>query len=220
MKHIICIDGPSGSGKGTVSNIVAQTLGFRYLDSGAIYRVLGYLVQNKNISLENVDEIVALAATMNVEFCDGMVIYQGDDISAYIRTETAGNQASKIAAIPEVRKALVAFQQQYAKRGLGLVADGRDMGSVIFPNAILKIFLTASAETRAQRRYKQLLEKGENVTLRALVNEIEERDRRDRERSASPLVAAVDAFELDSTSLTIEQVVSQVVELWRKKSNC
>ncbi|MEW8430288.1 MAG: (d)CMP kinase, partial [gamma proteobacterium symbiont of Ctena orbiculata] len=161
---VITVDGPSGSGKGTLAQRIAETLGWHFLDSGAIYRVLGLMVERAGISGENIDKISEMAANMPLAFSQGKVLLAGEDVSDLIRTETIGNQASKVAAIPQVREALLAWQRNYAKAP-GLVADGRDMGTVVFPRAEVKIFLTASAEERAQRRYKQLKEKGLGVNL-------------------------------------------------------
>ena len=207
---IITIDGPSGSGKGTISQRVAKQLGWHFLDSGALYRLLGLAVSRRGIAFEEMDRVAAVVKTMSVQFEEERVLLDGDDVTDTIRTETAGNNASKVAAIPQVRAALLSWQRDYAKEP-GLVADGRDMGSVVFPEAELKVFLTASAEERAKRRYKQLKEKGLDVNVRDLTVEIEERDERDRNRSVAPLVAAEGAFELDSTSLSIEEVLEKVL---------
>lgn len=207
---IITIDGPSGSGKGTIAASVAERLGWRILDSGALYRLLGYSVDQAGISFEDVDKIEKIAKNMQVEFVSDQILLDGRDVGNAIRTETAGNNASKVAAIPAVRAALLGWQQDYAQLP-GLVADGRDMGTVVFPQAAVKIFLTASAEERAMRRYKQLKEKGIDVTLAGLIAEIEERDKRDRERSTAPLKPAVDAIEIDSTAMSIEAVIDQVM---------
>jgi cytidylate kinase len=208
---VITIDGPSGSGKGTLAERVAETLGWRLLDSGAIYRVLGHAVHTGGIELENVDKIVETALNLPVVFERGKVILEGQDISLDIRTETAGNRASQVAAIPQVRQALLAWQRDYARMP-GLVADGRDMGTVVFPGAEVKIFLTASAEERALRRYKQLKEKGLSVNLADLTEEIRARDERDSNRAAAPLVAAATAMRLDSTGIDADEVYRQVME--------
>lgn len=208
---VITIDGPSGSGKGTVSQIVAGRLGWRMLDSGALYRLVGYAVSSADIGFEDQNKISEIASKLNVEFDDGRIRLDGADVTDLIRTETAGNNASKVAAMPGVRAALLDWQREYARLP-GLVADGRDMGTTVFPSAGVKIFLTASAEERAQRRHKQLKEKGLPANLAALTAEIEERDARDRSRAASPLVPAADAIEIDSTVLTIDEVVQQVLQ--------
>ena len=212
---VITIDGPSGSGKGTVSQLVADALGFHILDSGALYRLTGYSVDQAGIGFENPQKAAELALAMRVEFDHGKVLLNGEDVSLSIRTETAGNNASKVAAMPEVRAALLDWQRNAAVVP-GLVADGRDMGTTVFPQAPLKIFLTASAEERAQRRHKQLMEKGISANVSDLAAEIRERDERDRNRSSSPLVPADDAIEIDSTELSIEQVVEKILKAARE----
>lgn len=209
---IITIDGPSGSGKGTIAKLLAERLGWNLLDSGALYRVVGLLAQHHGISVDATEHLTMLARQMPLRFdAEGRALLDGEDISLEIRSETAGNNASKVAAVPAVRKALLDWQRGYV-RAPGLVADGRDMGSVVFPDAEIKIFLTASAEERANRRYKQLKEKGMDVNVADLAADIRERDERDRTRSVAPLIAPVAALELDSTSLSIEQVMQQVLE--------
>jgi cytidylate kinase len=208
---LITIDGPSGSGKGTVSRRVADHLGWRMLDSGALYRLVGYAASSADIDFKNTIIIKNIAEKLDVVFDGSAVRLAGVDVSRAIRTETAGNNASRVAAIPEVRDALLQWQRDYAQLP-GLVADGRDMGTTVFPAAGLKIFLTASAEERARRRYKQLKEKGLPANLAALSAEITERDERDRSRAASPLMPAVDAIELDSTERTIDEVVGFVLQ--------
>jgi cytidylate kinase len=211
---VVTIDGPSGAGKGTVSQLLAERLGWNYLDSGAIYRVLALAAQRAGIGSEDTSGLVELAARLDLAFHPRPgelpgVSLDGDDVSEAIRTEEAGNRASRLAVIPEVRSALLDLQRRL-RRAPGLVADGRDMGTVVFADAILKIFLTASPEIRAQRRYKQLKEKGLDVNLPRLVLEIEERDRRDAQRSASPLEPAVDAIRMDSSDMTVEEEVDQI----------
>jgi len=208
---IITIDGPSGSGKGTVTRLVAARLGWRVLDSGALYRLVGLAVEQAEIGFKEDIVISKLASKLNVVFSDERVFLDGIEVTDAIRTEAAGNNASRVAAMPGVRAALLDWQRAYAQPP-GLVADGRDMGTTVFPHARLKIFLTASAEERAQRRYKQLKEKGLPANLAALTAEIEERDARDRSRAASPLVPAPDAVEIDSTVLGIDEVVEQVLQ--------
>ena len=209
---VIAIDGPSGSGKGTVTRRVAEHLGWRVLDSGALYRLVGHAVTEADGDFKNENKISYIANNLEVEFHEGRVFLDGTEVTNLIRTETAGNNASKVAAMPGVRAALLDWQRDYA-RPPGLVADGRDMGTTVFPHAGVKIFLTASAAERAQRRYKQLKEKGLPANLAALTAEIEERDARDQQRAASPLVAAADAVEIDSTALTIDEVVDRVLQL-------
>jgi CMP/dCMP kinase len=208
---VITIDGPSGSGKGTLAERVAETLGWRLLDSGAIYRVLGHAVYLEGIELGNVDKIVEMALKLPVVFTRGKVFLGGEDVSLDIRTESAGNRASQVAAIPQVREALLAWQRDYAQSP-GLVADGRDMGTVVFPHAEVKIFLTASVKERALRRYKQLKEKGLSVNLADLTEEIKMRDERDSNRTAAPLTAAESAMRLDSTELDADEVYRRVME--------
>ncbi len=211
MPRIITIDGPSGSGKGTIAERVAKRLDWRMLDSGAIYRVLGLLVDRAGIGNENVEKLVELAKNMPLSFVAGKVYLNTEDVTTTIRTETAGNAASKVAVVPEVRAALLEWQRHYAQAP-GLVADGRDMGTVVFPHAQLKIFLNASPEERATRRYKQLKEKGLDVNLADLFEEIRERDERDRKRKVAPLAPADSAIQLDTTQLTIEQVTELVLQ--------
>lgn len=210
LTPVLTLDGPSGSGKGTVASIVAQRLGWRMLDSGALYRLLGLCVSRSQVGFGQADDIVNMAKQMQVAFSDGKILLDGEDVSLAIRTETAGNNASKVAAIGAVRDALLDWQRAYAVAP-GLVADGRDMGTVVFPAAQVKIFLDASAEARAQRRYKQLKEKGIDANLAALTVEIAERDERDRNRSVAPLKPADDAILIDSTGMGIEEVVARVM---------
>lgn len=212
---VLTIDGPSGSGKGTVSRAVARRLGWHFLDSGAIYRSLAIAVLRAGISVENVAEIVILAEGMALSFTTDDppgVLLNGEDIAGAIGSETCGNTASRIAAHGPVRRALLEKQRAF-RRLPGLVADGRDMGTVVFQDAGVKIFLTASAEVRALRRYKQLKDKGLDVNLARLTSEIEERDRRDLERKEAPLVMADDAVRIDSSGLGINQVIEKVLAL-------
>ena len=211
MVPVVTIDGPSGSGKGTIASLLAERLGWAVLDSGALYRLVGYAAERSRIDLDQVDKLCEIARNLNVVFKGDQVFQDGVEISRHIRTEAAGNMASKVAAIPEVRDALLEWQRSFAKEP-GLVADGRDMGSVVFPNAAVKVFLTASAEERANRRYNQLKEKGISVSLRDLVRDIRERDERDRNRDVAPLIAPVAALELESTSLSIDEVLERVLE--------
>ncbi len=209
------LDGPAGAGKGTVSRAIAKALGWHYLDSGAIYRALAVTVQDANVSLEDVDGIVELAKQMNLSFEAGdvpAVILDGKNISERITTEICGNITSKIAAYGPVRQALLQKQREFRKPP-GLVADGRDMGTVVFADAQFKVFLTATAEERARRRYKQLKEIGIDVSLTGLAKEIEERDRRDIERSVAPLKMAEDAVLVDSSDMSIEEVISRCLAL-------
>jgi len=214
---VITVDGPSGAGKGTVAKLLAEQLNFKILDSGALYRLTGLLVNRAGNGFDNEAQAAELASSMQVEFTADGVILNGEDVSLAIRTESAGNDASKVAAMPAVRAALLDWQKAFAKMP-GLIADGRDMGTTVFPQAPLKIFLTASAEERAQRRHKQLNEKGISSSIAALAAEIAERDERDRTRATSPLVPADDAIVIDSTSLSIDEVVQHILTLWSDRS--
>ncbi len=212
---VLTIDGPSGAGKGTVSRLVAKTLGWNYLDSGSIYRSLAIALLQRNVDLTQVNDIVNVAQAMDLVFACGdelTVKLDGVDITSQLGTETTGNIASIVAAIPEVRQVLLQKQKDF-KKPPGLVADGRDMGTVVFPDAEIKVFLTASAEERALRRYKQLMEKGIDVNIQKITSEIEERDCRDKGRLTAPLTQAEDAFLIDSSSMTIQAVIDQVLSL-------
>ena len=217
MVKVITVDGPSGSGKGTVSRILAKQLGYHYLDSGALYRLLGMVAVRHGLHIEPSRALTQLAENMDVCFeampnGHNRVLLEGEDVTQELRTEETGALASNMAAIESVRAALLTRQHQFAKAP-GLVADGRDMGTKVFPNAQLKIFLTASIEERAIRRYKQLLEQGENVSLRALEEQVRLRDERDMNRKASPLAIAEDAVEVDSSVLSIQEVVDKLQNL-------
>ncbi len=209
---VLAIDGPSGSGKGTVARRVAQRLGWHLLDSGALYRLVALGADRAGIGLEDEEGLARLAARLPVRFGPGEdEVWLGDEeVSAEIRTEACGDRASRVAALPAVRRALVELQRGFA-RPPGLVADGRDMGTAIFPDADAKVFLTASAEERARRRYKQLKEKGFDVNLADLFREVAARDRRDADRKASPLRPADAALVIDSTGMSIDEVVDQVL---------
>ncbi|MCX4187548.1 (d)CMP kinase [Methylophaga sp. OBS4] len=210
---VLTIDGPSGSGKGTIAQLIARNFGWHYLDSGAIYRVLAQAALKHQIDLADEKALTALAETLDVRFelndDDLKVLLEGEDVSLLIRSEQAGNAASKVAAIPSVRTALLQRQRDFC-HAPGLATDGRDMGTVVFPDAQFKVFLTASAEERAQRRYKQLKQKGIESNLSDLVAEISERDRRDSEREVAPLRPAEGALILDSTALGIDAVYEKV----------
>jgi cytidylate kinase len=214
---VIAIDGPSASGKGTVAALVAQALGFHYLDSGAIYRVTAYAAQRAGLSLDDEAALARLAKGLDLRFEGGEVFLNGEPVGDAIRTEEAGRAASKIAAMPVLRAALLERQRAF-RQAPGLVTDGRDMGSVVFPDATVKIFLTASCEARAQRRYKQLIEKGFDANLAALFQDLSERDARDAARAAAPLKQTADAALLDTTGLTISQAVEQVLQGYRTAS--
>lgn len=211
---VIAIDGPSASGKGTVAARVARALGFHYLDSGALYRVTAFAAQEAGLSLADEEALVRLAAGLDIRF-DGVEIYlQGRPVGEAIRSEEAGRAASRIAALPRLRQALLARQRAF-RQAPGLVTDGRDMGSTVFPDASLKVFLTAGAEERAQRRYKQLIEKGFPANVADLLQDLRERDARDAARSAAPLRQMADARLLDTTHLDIDQAVEQVLSWYR-----
>ncbi|KAF0806827.1 cytidylate kinase [Alcanivorax xiamenensis] len=215
MIPIIAIDGPVSSGKGTVARRVASALGWHLLDSGALYRVLGLYAQRLGVALDNKLALVDLAENLPVRFVeqggDTRVVLEETDVSEAIRQESVGELASQVAVLQPVRDALFARQRAFAQPP-GLVADGRDMGTVVFRDAPLKIYLTASAEERARRRYNQLKEKGFDATLAALVEDIRTRDERDMNRSVAPLKPAEDALELDSTDLTVDQVVARILD--------
>jgi len=216
---VITIDGPSGSGKGTISRHLAQQLGWHFLDSGALYRLVGLGCHRHAIT--EAAAVADYARRLDVRFVAGApdqepsIILENQDVTDQLRTETTGELASRVAAIPAVREALLERQRAFCTPP-GLVADGRDMGTTIFPHANLKIFLTASAEVRAQRRYKQLKEKGNNVSLSALVQDIKQRDARDSSRSVSPLVPATDAVLVDTSEMDVSQVMQRVQELVRQ----
>ena len=213
---IITIDGPSGSGKGTVAGMLARRLGWNLLDSGALYRLLAFAARNHGVDLTNEEALKLLAAHLDVQFLSGAdgssqsIVLEGEDVTQAIRNEQVGAGASQVAALPAVRDALLQRQRAFHEAP-GLVADGRDMGTVVFPGAPLKVFLTASADERARRRYEQLKAKGEAVNLASLLEEIRQRDERDSQRAIAPLVAAEDAIQLDSTSLSIEQVMERIL---------
>ncbi|HTU65504.1 MAG TPA: (d)CMP kinase [Steroidobacteraceae bacterium] len=218
---ILTIDGPSSSGKGTISRLVAAKVGWHLLDSGALYRLVALGGLLRNLDPDDVEEHVAVARSMKVQFgaegTDEQVFLNGEDVTRRIRTEQAGAGASRVAAWPAVRTALTDRQRAFAEAP-GLVADGRDMGTVIFPGARLKVFLTATADERAQRRHKQLIEKGSAASLAALSREIAERDLRDSTRQVAPLKPAPDALLLDSTGLSIDAVVERVLSLGRERN--
>lgn len=211
---VIAIDGPSASGKGTVAALVAQALGFHYLDSGAIYRVTAYAAQQAGVDLADEPALAKLALGLDMQFKGGEVYLAGKAVGDAIRTEEAGRAASRIAALPALRQALLA-RQRALRQAPGLVTDGRDMGSTVFPDATLKIFLTATPEERAKRRYKQLIEKGFAANLAALLQDLRERDARDAARSSAPLRQMADAQLLDTTNLTIDQAVAQTLAWYR-----
>jgi cytidylate kinase len=218
LMPVITVDGPSGSGKGTVCRLLADKLGWDVLDSGAIYRVLSLAALHHQIALDNEEALVPLAANLDVQFLidsqtnAGKVILEGEDVTTTIRNEEVGAAASKVAALPRVREALLRRQRAFRTEN-GLIADGRDMGTVVFPDAPLKIYLTASAQERARRRFVELNERGLDVTLSGLLEDIQARDDRDMNRAVAPLVPAEDAIELDTSELNAQQVFDKVITL-------
>lgn len=218
---VITIDGPSGSGKGTLSRLVAGRLGWHFLDSGALYRLVALAARHHAVLLEDEVSLTTLAAHLDVEFeavdggVDCRIVLEGEDVDNAIRTEQCGRDASVVAALPTVRQALLERQRAF-QVAPGLVADGRDMGTVVFPEAKLKLFLTASREERARRRYNQLNEKGIDANLQRILSDLETRDARDSERSVSPLRPANDAVVVDTTGIAINDVVMQILALWRE----
>ncbi|MDG2502738.1 MAG: (d)CMP kinase [Porticoccaceae bacterium] len=217
MAVIITIDGPSGAGKGTISRMLAKKLGFHYLDSGALYRLLGLAAKRHNVDTGNTKGLITLAEHMDIRFditAEGSfkALLEGEDVTNTMRTENTAVLASQVASHVNVRAALLKRQQHFATAP-GLIADGRDMGTVVFPDAELKIYLTASTEERAQRRYKELLEKGEDVSLPALIEQVRSRDERDMGRDASPLKPAEGAVQLDTSELSVQDVMDTVLNL-------
>jgi cytidylate kinase len=212
---VIAIDGPSASGKGTVAARVAQTLGFHYLDSGAIYRVTAHAALQRGVALDDEAALAELAAALDLRF-DGVEVWlDGIAVGDAVRTEEAGRAASRIAALPALRAALLQLQRSFCKAP-GLVCDGRDMGSVVFPDADLKVFLTATAGVRADRRYKQLIEKGFSANLAALLQDLQERDARDAARPVAPLRQEADAMLLETSNMGIEDAVNAVLAAYRQ----
>ncbi|MGG2397465.1 (d)CMP kinase [Pseudomonas sp. SH1-B] len=207
---VITVDGPSGSGKGTLCALLAKQLGWNLLDSGALYRLLAFAAGNHGIDLTNEEALKQLAAHLDVQFIDKRIILEGEEVTDAIRNEQVGAGASMVASLPAVREALLQRQRAFQEMP-GLVADGRDMGTVVFTEAPLKVFLTASAEERARRRYLQLKAKGDDVNLASLLDEIRARDERDTQRAVAPLKPAADAILLDSTELSIEQVLERIL---------
>jgi cytidylate kinase len=212
---VVTIDGPSGTGKGTVAALVAERLGWHTLDSGALYRVLGLAATRAGIDLDDAGALAVLAGNLDLGFAGTQVLLAGEDVTEAIRSEAAGTNASRVAVHGPVRDALIAWQRA-AARPPGLVADGRDMGTVVFPSAPVKVFLTASAEERARRRYKQLKGKGMDASLADLLVEIRARDERDSQRAVAPLRAAPGAYELDTTALSIQEVCDLVLDKVRR----
>ncbi len=212
---VIAIDGPSASGKGTIAAAVAQQLGFHYLDSGALYRIVGFVGGERRANLDSDSEITNITLNLKVKFNGEQVLVDGRDVSDQIRGEVAGAAASRVAALPGVRKALMSLQHGF-RQPPGLVADGRDMGSVVFPDARLKIYLTATAEERARRRHKQLMEKDSSASMATLLQDIRDRDFRDSNRATAPLLKCPDAIAIDTTGVAVAEVVAQVLHLYQK----
>ena len=219
---VITVDGPSGSGKGTICRLLAKELGWHLLDSGALYRLSALAARHHGVALDNEEALVVLAAHLDVQFVarddedDVQIILEGEEVTDAIRAEDIGNDASVVAAIPAVRTALLERQRAFAERP-GLIADGRDMGTVVFPQAPLKIYLDASAEERADRRYKQLINKGVGASLQAILEDIQARDARDMNRKVAPLKPADDAIRLDTTTMSIDEVLAAVLDEARHK---
>lgn len=213
---VITIDGPAASGKGTVAARVARALGFVYLDSGALYRLVALQAQRKAVNLDDEPALAGLARALEVRFDAAEIWLDTDQVTNAIRTEAISSAASQVAAHAEVRQALLERQRAFL-RAPGLVAEGRDMGTVVFPQAVLKVFLTASAEVRAERRYKQLMDKGLSANIQTLLQEIRQRDERDSARAAAPLQPAADAVTLDTTALSAEQAVDRVLRFWQDR---
>ena len=215
LPPVIAIDGPSASGKGTVAQGVASHLGFHFLNSGALYRAVALSALNSTLDLENESRLSNIALKLNANFLGDSVELDGRDVTDAVRSEAVSVAASRIAGLPAVRNALLKRQRAF-RQPPGLVADGRDMGSVVFPDAVLKIFLTASPETRAERRYKQLMEKGLGANMAALLQDIRERDQRDSARATAPLKKSADAVLIDTTGMTAADAVAQVLALYKQ----
>ena len=216
LPPVIAIDGPSASGKGTIAAAVAQQLGFHYLDSGALYRTVGLVGGKRKADLDSDLEITDITLNLKVKFKGDRVFVDGLDVSDQIRGELAGAAASRVAALPGVRIALMSLQRGF-RQPPGLVADGRDMGSVVFPDAQLKIYLTATAEERARRRHKQLMEKDSGASMATLLQDIRDRDFRDSNRVTAPLLKCTDAIAIDTTGMPVTDVVAQVLYLYQKQ---
>ncbi|WP_024931251.1 (d)CMP kinase [Methylophilus sp. OH31] len=215
LPPVIAIDGPSASGKGSVAERVAKHFGFHYLDSGAIYRLLAYAAYQQNVAWSDASKLAAIAGKLDIRFENGEAYLNGEQVSAHIRTEQMGKGASEVAVHPDVRTALLQTQRNF-RQAPGLVGDGRDIGSVIFPDAGLKIFLTAAVETRAKRRYEQLLQRGESADYTLILEDLQQRDLRDSQRAAAPLKQLPDAILLDTTDKNIEQAVNIIIEAFKK----
>ncbi len=212
---IIAIDGPAGSGKGTVAKKLSAKLNYHYLDSGAIYRVIAYAAKKNNIKSESVSELIDLVGNSKIKFSEGLIWLDDESVSDLIRTELIGKLASEIAIHEKLRASILDYQRSFCKFP-GLIAEGRDMASIVFPNAHLKIYLNASVDERAKRRYKQLISKGNDVNLSYLVNEISIRDSRDKNREVSPLVIVKEAHVLETDHLTEDQTVAKILSLFQR----
>ncbi|MDP3088935.1 MAG: (d)CMP kinase [Methylotenera sp.] len=215
---VIAIDGPSASGKGTVAQLVATKLGFHYLDSGALYRIVAFATKQNNIAWDDAMSVTKCAKTLSIEFINELVLLNNQDVSNEIRTEEIGKGASQVAVHAPLRATLVDMQHQFC-RAPGLVADGRDMGTVIFPDAILKVFLTASTETRAQRRYQQLLGKKQSANYENILQDLTERDARDKGRASAPLIMANDALLLETDNVSISDAVNYILQEYQHSAN-
>ncbi len=213
---VITIDGPTASGKGTVACRVAKVLGWHVLDSGALYRLTALACLNRGIGVHQVGQVADAAASLDVVFTGDEILMHGQDVTAAIRQETVGELASRVAALEPVRTALLGRQREF-RQAPGLVADGRDMGTVVFPDAQLKVFLVASARARAERRYKQLIEKGFSANIDEISRDLEARDARDSQRLHAPLAPAQDALQLDSSTLDVDQTVNQVLDWYNER---
>ena len=217
LPPVIAIDGPTASGKGTVAAGVAAALGFHYLDSGALYRVVGLAALRAGVALDDGPALAGVARRIAPAFVEGKIVQDGEDITSLIRTEEVSQAASQCAVFPAVREALLERQQAF-RRPPGLVADGRDMGTVVFPDASLKVYLTASVDERARRRYKQLIEKGIPATIDGLSRDLRERDARDSGRADAPLAVAPDALVIDTTAMPIVDAIGAVIVAYRKRA--
>lgn len=215
LPPVIAIDGPSASGKGSVAERVATHFGFHYLDSGAIYRLLAYAAAQQAVAWSNADALADIATQMQIKFEHGQAYLNGEQVSHHIRTEQMGKGASEVAVHPAVRTALLQTQRNF-RQAPGLVGDGRDIGSVIFPDAGLKIFLTAAVETRAKRRYDQLIQRGDHADYALILADLQQRDLRDSQRAVAPLKQLPDAVLLDTTDINIEQAVNIIIEAFKK----
>ena len=219
IPFVIAIDGPAGSGKGTIAKKISTKLNYHYLDSGAIYRVIAYAAKKKNINTESIEELINLVKHLKIEFFENNEWLNGNNVSEFIRVESIGKLASQIAIHDKLRTLLLEYQRSFCKPP-GLVAEGRDMASVVFPNANLKIYLSASVDERAKRRYKQLISKGNDVNLSDLAHEIKLRDKRDKDREVSPLVIVKEAYVIETDNLNETETVNKILSLFDKEKRC